>query len=216
MPIVFEQDLGNETNLAIWKIEESAEQLECQLQLKQHEINFLKSLQGQKRNLEWLATRVLLRKMLATEEYIDVCTDEHGKPYLTNQSHHISLSHSFEYASVMISKKRRVGVDIELIKPKIEKIAHKFLSDIELAFIDHENKLAHLYVCWCAKEALYKLNGQRETSFKENIHINPFVISNEGYLNASINKNSQNESFMVHYKTIGSYMLGFVVDKPMY
>ncbi|TAE42240.1 MAG: 4'-phosphopantetheinyl transferase superfamily protein [Sphingobacteriales bacterium] len=210
MPIVFEESLGVDTTIALWKIEETAQELENQLQLKAHEISFLRKLVGEKRNLQWLATRVLLRKMLKTNAYIDVRCDENGKPYLQSQSHHISLSHSYGYAAVIISQSKKVGIDIEIIKPKIEKIAHKFLNDNEFTQIDKRNTILYLYACWCAKEALYKLNGQRETSFKNNIFLNPFIFEPSGCFNASIIKNPQHDTFTVYYKQVGAYMLGYV------
>ncbi|TAF45254.1 MAG: 4'-phosphopantetheinyl transferase superfamily protein [Sphingobacteriales bacterium] len=211
MPIVFEENLGNDTSIALWKIEETAQELETQLQLKAHELNFLRSLVGEKRNLQWLATRVLLRKMLNTDNYIDVRSDENGKPYLKSKSHHISLSHSYNYAAVIISKSKKVGIDIEIIKPKIEKIAFKFLSDTEYKNIDTQNTIAYLYVCWCAKEALYKLNGLRETSFKNHIFLHPFTFKNHGSFDATIIKDLQKDNFTVYYKQINDYMLGYVL-----
>ena len=213
MPIVFEESLSADTCMALWKIEETAQQLEEQLQLKSHELTFLRSLIGEKRNLQWLATRVLLRKMLNTQDYIDLRTDENGKPYLENNSHHISLSHSFGYAAVIISESNKVGIDIEIIKPKIENIAHKFLNNNEILFVGKENRVEQLYVCWCAKEALYKLNGERETSFKDNIYLQPFNYQNTGCLTAEIIKNQQHQKFKVHYKTVDGYMLGYVSEQ---
>lgn len=210
MPIVFEENLSFNTSIGLWKIEETAEELETQLQLKTHEKDFLRKLVGEKRNLQWLATRVLLRKMLKTDNYIDVRCNENGKPYLFNQSHHISLSHSYNYAAVIISESKKVGIDVEIIKPKIEKLSHKFMSHSEFAHIDTKNIIPYLYVCWCAKEALYKLNGQRETSFKNNIFLQPFTFNGSGSFNAAIIKDQQNDNFTVFYKQIDNYMLGYV------
>lgn len=211
MPIVFEESLGNDTSIALWKIEETAIELENQLQLKDHEISFLHKLVGEKRNLQWLATRVLLRKMLKTNDYIDLRCDENGKPYLKSKSHFISLSHSYGYAAVIISESQKVGIDIEIIKPKIEKIAFKFLSNIELKNIDTQNTIPYLYVCWCAKEALYKMNGLRETSFKNHIFLQPFTFKSHGNFKATINKDQQTNDFTVFYKQINDYMLGYVM-----
>src|SRR5690606_5399622 len=103
------------------------------LQLRDHERSYLESLVNGKRNLHWLSTRVLLRRMMNTDQYIDCRIDENGKPYLINFPYYISLSHSYEYAAVMISKNKAVGIDIEIIKDKIERIARKFLNSEELA-----------------------------------------------------------------------------------
>ena len=174
MALAYYKLCDDKTSLAIWKIEETSGELYKQLQLKEHEVDYLEKLNNGRRSLHWLSTRVLLRKMLNTQEYIDCQVDEHGKPYLVNSPYYISLSHSFDYAAVMISEDRPVGIDIELVKDKIERVAKKFMSTAELAFIDPEQSVEHLYACWCAKEAIYKLQGKRNVSFLENIRISPF------------------------------------------
>jgi len=134
MALAYHREIDRNTSFAIWKIEESADELLAQLQLKEHELSYLDTLINGKRNLHWLSTRVLLRRMMDTDNYIDCKVDSSGKPYLSNFPHHISLSHSYDYAAVMVSKNKAVGIDIELVKDKIERIAHKFLSKEESWF----------------------------------------------------------------------------------
>jgi 4'-phosphopantetheinyl transferase len=202
--------LDNKTSYAIWKIEESAEELYKQLQLKDHEIEYLEKLNNGKRSLHWLSTRVLLRKMLNTSEYIDCRIDEHGKPYLVNFPHQISLSHSYDYAAVMISEDKPVGIDIELIKNKIERIAKKFLDGNELGFIDPANAIEHLYVCWCAKEAVYKLHGKNNISFLADIHLKPFSFKQAGSFKAFLALKNKQLEYEVHYEKFNDYMIGYV------
>ena len=178
MPVVFNKNIDDDTILAVWKIEETEAELLSGLQLKQHELDFISTLNNGKRLLHWLSTRVLLRTMLNTAEYIDCRMDEHGKPYLPDLDYHISLSHSYDYASVIIGKTKKVGVDIELIKPKIKSIKHKFLSDIELTQKQMVDNIDGLYVCWCAKEAIYKWHGRKGLEFKRDIYIKPFNLEN--------------------------------------
>ncbi|SHF63636.1 4'-phosphopantetheinyl transferase family protein [Pedobacter caeni] len=212
MPVVFNKNIDENTILAVWKIEETEEQLLSGLQLKQHELDFISSLSNGKRLLHWLSTRVLLRTMLNTSEYIDCQMDEHGKPFLPNLDYHISLSHSYDYAAVIIGKDRKVGVDIELIKHKIKSIRHKFLSDIELAQKQIGDNINGLYVCWCAKEAIYKWNGRKGLEFKQDIHIKPFKLKAEGSLNALVELPEGTRELTVSYfKTSDGYMLGYVV-----
>lgn len=211
MPVVFNKNIDDDTILAVWKIEETEAQLISGLQLKQHELDFISSLNNGKRLLHWLSTRVLLRTMLNTNEYIDCQMDEHGKPYLPDLNYEISLSHSYDYASVMISKVQKVGVDIELIKNKIKSIQQKFLSAAELAQDQIGDNIDGLYVCWCAKEAIYKWNGRKGLEFKKDIHIKPFVLGNEGSLSASVDLPEGTIELNVHYfKTNDGYMLGYV------
>jgi len=212
MPIVLNKKIDDQTVLAVWKIEETEEQLLSSLQLKQHELDVIESLSAGKRALHWLSTRVLLRTMLNTADYIDCQMDDHGKPYLVNSDTHISLSHSYDYASVIISKDKKVGVDIELIKMKIKSIKHKFLSDVELAQKQIGDNTNGLYVCWCAKEAIYKWHGKKGLEFKQHIHIKPFKLKDEGSLQAIVELPEGTKELTVNYfKTTDGYMLGYVV-----
>jgi phosphopantetheinyl transferase len=212
MPVTFLNHIDQNTSIALWKITESSDELVQQLQLKEHELVLLSSLINEKRNLHWLATRVLLRKMLNTDEYIDCQADENGKPILMNHPHHISLSHSHDYAAVIVSKTKKVGIDIEIIKEKILKVQHKFMSDAELNLLMPENKTEQLYVCWCAKEAVYKLHGKKEISFKDHIHLSKFNFVASGQITSKIEKEDFSESFTVYYQKIEDYMLGYVIQ----
>ena len=210
MAIAYRQRIDDDTEFALWKIEEEANDLYVQLQLNDEEKAFVEKLSKGKRHLHWLGTRVLLRKMLRTDEYIDCRIDSHGKPYLVNLPYHISLSHSFDYAAVMISKTHKVGIDIEQIQQKIERIASKFMQPKELAFINSNKKIEHLYVCWCAKEAIYKCNGQKEVSFANNIILEPFNFEHHGALNANLHKKDLNIDYTVGYMQYENYMIGYV------
>lgn len=214
MAFAYQKKIDFKTSFALWKIEETTEELFAQLQLKEHELSYLELLNNGKRNLHWLSTRVLLRKMLNTNEYIDCRIDDHGKPYLVNLPHHISLSHSFDYAAVIISENKAVGIDIEQIKNKIERIASKFMSEDELAFINPDQKIDQLYVCWCGKEAVYKLQGKKNVSFLDHIHLSAFNYNQEGSFNAKLIVENSIQNFDIQYQKYHDYMIGYVVDNP--
>jgi len=190
MAVVYRHRVDDDTEFALWKIEEKAADLYKQLQLDEHEKAYFDKISTSKRHLHWLGTRVLLRTMLRTEEYIDCKVDVHGKPYLVNLPYHISFSHSFDYAAVMISKNGTVGIDIELIKEKVERIANKFLQADELAFIDEgEHRIQHLY-------------------------ITPFNFTEEGALNAHLHKGIVDKNYKVEYLQYEDYMIGYVKGEP--
>lgn len=210
MAIAYRQQVDDDTCFAIWKIEEDADELYQQLQLDDGEKAYLQVLSNGKRNLHWLGTRVLLRKMINTKDFIDCRVDEHGKPYLVNQPYHISLSHSFDYAAVMLSRSRPVGIDIEFVKEKVERIARKFMKPEEMAFMDEQHKIEHLYICWCAKEAVYKCYGRKEVSFLDNIKMQPFEYREQGSLEVNLNKDEVNLDFQVGYMRFNDYMIGYV------
>ena len=56
MPIIYNKNIDQHSVLAIWKIEETEEELLAGLQLKQHERDIISSLNSGKRLLHWLST----------------------------------------------------------------------------------------------------------------------------------------------------------------
>jgi 4'-phosphopantetheinyl transferase len=212
MPIVYNKNIDDQTILAVWKIQETEEQLTAGLQLKQHELEFLSTLNNGKRLLHWLSTRLLLRTMLNTDDYIDCRMDDHGKPYLVNIDYEISLSHSCDYAAVMISKDKKVGVDIELMKDKIQLIKHKFLSVDELKQQNLDTSMDGLYVSWCVKEAIYKWNGRKGLELKKDMFVKAFDLKEAGDVDAVVSLPDGKQPLSASYfKTNDGYMLAYVM-----
>lgn len=211
MPIIWSKKLGNKGELAVWHIVEQADELYNKLQLNAAEKAFYDSLQSNKRNMHWLGSRVLLRTLLNTTEYIDCQLDGNNKPYLVNFPYEISISHSNDYAAVIIYKEKAVGVDIEKMSNKIERIAQRFLSSDELAFISINNRIQHLYVCWGIKETLFKLYGKGNLPFIDGIVIDAFEYKESGIVKAHINLENHKASYTVEYSRLGEYMLTWCV-----
>src|SRR5690606_20414702 len=122
MALAYLKEIDEHSRIALWKIDESAEELLAHLQLDETEKAKLHSLSKGKRTLHWLATRVLLRYLLASPEYINCPSDKNGKPYLPDFPYEISLTHSFDYAGVMLSRKGACGIDLEIVKEKVVRI----------------------------------------------------------------------------------------------
>lgn len=213
MGLVYLRELDQYTKFAIWKIEETAEDLLSKLQLDESERAKLQRLSKGKRTLHWMTTRVLLRYLLDTTAYINCPSDTNGKPYLPDYPFEISLTHSYEYAGVMLSAKgSRCGMDLEIVKEKVIRIKEKFMKPEELAFVSKENEALQLYACWCAKEAVYKLQGNKGVSFLHNMTILPFEFTSQGVLKLELSKDGTTQSFDVHYEQFKEYMLGYVVE----
>ncbi|PSR05126.1 MAG: 4'-phosphopantetheinyl transferase [Bacteroidetes bacterium SW_10_40_5] len=212
MPLVVHKKLPEQTQIGVWRVEENIEDLKKRLKLNEQELAFFDRLRKGKRNLHWLSSRVLIRNLLDTPEFIRLEGDEHGKPHLMNFDYELSISHSFDYAAVIISK-QKVGIDIEYIKPKIELIAHKFMSDQELDTIHEEDRIKKMFVHWSGKESLYKLHGKKDMVLKENILLEPFQYKEEGIVNAAICKNGKQLNVPIHYQEFNGYMFTYVIAK---
>lgn len=212
MPIIWNKQLGKNGELAVWHITEQPNELYNKLQLNTAEKAFYDSLHTGKRNMHWLGSRVLLRTLLNTTEYIDCQLDGNNKPYLVNFPYEISITHSNDYAAVIIYKEKSVGVDIEKMSNKIERIAKRFLSEVELADVSTSNRIEYLYICWGIKETLFKLYGKGNLPFINGIQIENFEYKESGIVNAKIVIGDKTSLYKVEYTKLGEYMLTWCVS----
>ena len=211
MSLAYLKELDAHSRIALWKIEESEDELISMLQLDDAELAKLSSLAKGKRTLHWLATRVLLRYLLQTPEFISCPSDSNGKPYLPDFPYEISLTHSYDYAGVMLSSAGVCGIDLEIVKEKVVRIKDKFLKPEEIGFIEDDQLVDQLYACWCAKEAVYKLQGNKGVSFYQDMTIEPFRYTPQGVMTVNLTKNNEVRRFNVFYERFNEYMLGYVV-----
>ena len=212
MSLAYLKEIDAHSRIALWKIEESEEELLSMLQLDEFELSKLGSLAKGKRTLHWLATRVLLRYLLQTPEFISCPSDKNGKPYLPDFPYEISLTHSYDYAGVMLSTAGACGIDLEIVKDKVVRIKDKFLKPGEIDFIGGDHEVDQLYACWCAKEAVYKLQGNKGVSFLRDMTIEPFKYAPQGVMAVHLDKNNSQRKFNVFYERFNEYMLGYVVE----
>ena len=171
MPIFYQQDIDDDTRLGIWKIEEEGD-------------FFLQSVVPQRnvshphKKLQHLAGRYLLKYLFPDFPLSLILIADTRKPYLENEAYHFSISHCGDYAAVIVSKTRRVGVDIEMPSYKVEKIKHKFLTMEELGRVTRELSAFNgesfrgfemITLLWSCKEAVFKWYGLGGVDFKEHM-----------------------------------------------
>lgn len=212
MGIFLKRDIGESVIVGLWEITETVDDLFSNVSLNNEENDLFRSFSNDLRRRHWLSYRNLLKELVSPEEYLHVIYNEFGKPYLQYNSHHLSVSHSGIYSAAIINKNSPAGIDIEITHPKIHKIVHKFLSDKEAKSIPPENNTDSLYVCWGAKEALYKLYGKQNLLFQENILLDPFVYNGTGDITGTISTKEFKQKFNLHYEKIGDYMLVYTED----
>ncbi len=130
-----------------------------------------------KKRLEWLASRYVLCFLINKNEieFTSIVKNEYGKPSLLNSPWYISLSHTVDHVAACIHPTKPVGIDLENTHPRLLMIREKFLNDIELTFCGTD--IDKLCIIWSAKEALYKLYGQRALHLKDQIHVQPFEMN---------------------------------------
>jgi len=212
MSLKFHRKLKPEGELGLWQIEESEDYFLERLQLRRKEHQQLELLKGSRR-LEWLAGRWLLHEMSGRKMRGACLKDEFGKPYLSDSLFDISISHSRDLVAVLAAPSS-VGVDVQKMVGKIERIAHKFMREPETHSLRESTRLPHLHVYWGAKEALYKAYGRRQLDFREHIFIDPFGYdTNGGICTGHISKGEYLQFFEVHYEMIEEkYLLVWALE----
>jgi phosphopantetheinyl transferase len=139
MPIFYQQHIDGDTRLGIWKIEED-------------EAFFRKKVQPQRnvthphKNLQHLAGRYLLRYLFPDFPVELIQIADTRKPFLEDEAFHFSISHCGFYAAAIVSRTKRVGVDIELFTDKVERIKHKFLTGEEMQLLSENTVEAELEI----------------------------------------------------------------------
>ncbi len=166
--------VDNYSTVAVWHITETEAELLVLAQLNAAETTRYQELKREKRRKEWLATRALLNAVLQDEDAKIIYTPE-GKPELTSGSK-ISISHTPNYAAIIINREAEVGIDIQVHKDNILKACHLFMSYEELEQLRPNNELEQLHLYWCAKEALYKLAADTSLNIFSHISIEPFDL----------------------------------------
>lgn len=171
MPLIKTEAINRSAAVALWKTEETIEELKELLDLSLERTEEFERILHEGKQKDWLAGRLAMRYLadFCGISYNGLSKDENGKPYLNNHPFHISLSNSYKYVACIIHKSNPVGIDIEYIKYKIRDIKHKFLSQQELDEVQGNVKAITEY--WCGKEVLYKINGRRGMTFSSDFWI---------------------------------------------
>jgi 4'-phosphopantetheinyl transferase len=209
MGLLLKEFVEDDCLLGIWDITESYEELLTKLNLGQEEEKILISFGNDLRKIEWLSVRVLLREMAGQE--LSIIYNGNRKPFIEGNSYHISISHSNQLSSILLSKNHKVGIDLEYMSHRISKISHRFINDKEQVTPDEELKRYHLYIHWCAKEALYKICDKQDVNFRTNITIEPFNPERKGALKGLVNNRYRKEYFILNYFTIDNYVIVYAI-----
>lgn len=209
MPIFFHKNITENTRLAIWEISEKEDFFRPKVWIHR-DINH-----GHKK-LQHLAGRYLLPFLFADFPHHEIEIADTRKPFLPGEQYHFSISHCGSFAAAIVSKEKRVGVDVELITPRLHKIKGKFLHPEELRFVNSQplqQQLLILSILWSAKEAMYKWYGAGEVDFSEMMRTMPFSIETEGAISAAFFKHDFQQQLLLNYKIFDNLTLVWVASE---
>ncbi|MFY8033393.1 MAG: 4'-phosphopantetheinyl transferase family protein, partial [Flexibacteraceae bacterium] len=131
MPIILSETPKPNVIWGLWQITETEAELRKRTLFSEADEAYLKTLTNPARRLQTLSCRALLQQLLHMYNvpYKGITKDvETGKPYLIDCGWHVSFSHSRAISSAIIHRNAPVGIDIELLQEKLQRIQTKFLS----------------------------------------------------------------------------------------
>jgi 4'-phosphopantetheinyl transferase len=204
MPLCRNIHVNPSTQILVWKVTETFEELFAAVILNNANRMRLDGMKSEMHQRAFLSVRKLLQETAHTD--LDLYYDQFGKPHLNGEKH-ISITHSHGFSAIIISDET-VGIDIELQRDKIIRIADKF-SDSEFQFLKSENReeyIRKLTVIWGAKEAIFKIRNEKGISFKDHIKVNAFELENKEAV-AELHFNSLVKDFKIHFEEIENFTL---------
>jgi 4'-phosphopantetheinyl transferase EntD len=219
MPLFYQHTINRNTKLGVWRIEEPEDFFLEKVPLK-------RNVSHPQKRLQHLAGRYLLPQLFTDFPLQEIIIADTRKPFLENEKYHFSISHCGNFAAAIVSSKKRVGVDVEFVTPRIQNISHKFLSEEESLFFNEDYQqfleqwglkekmyLEFLTLIWSAKEAIYKWYGKGEVDFKEHMQLNGAITfhENEWMELPFIFCKEETIPLIIHAKIFDDWVLAYVL-----
>lgn len=226
MPIIYKLNSNRGSNLAIWKITESQEDLESKISPIE-KIRIMEKVSSPVKRLQRIAARACLKEMLNLTHNVSVHNEKNGKPFLSEESGqillNISLSHGKDLCGSIANSNFAVGLDVEWINPgRSLEIKKMFMNESEESILKLlEYDITYFYLIWCSKETLYKLYSKyiKEISFKRHLFTNTgsdqfslikkINAGNHVSFVAGISRHDIRSEVTIHSFRIGDYMITF-------
>lgn len=190
---------SGESRICIWKVASQDEK---------EGVAGSRAFYAEQKTLQWQASRNALEALDVQTESME--KDEYGKPFLPNSQKHISLSHCKQFAAAIVSK-HTVGIDIEEITPRVERIATRFVNPVEWPIVHENDRLTALYLLWSGKEALYKLYGKKAVDFHDHMVARPFTVERRGVFYMEFLKEKP-ILYAMEYEVFENHTLVWVVE----
>jgi len=177
MPLYKTLTVAPDIKILIWQVTESESELSDGITLTPHCQTRMDGMRSELHRRAFLS----IRHLMAVAGYVDhdLYYDEAGKPHLKDGKK-ISITHSNHFTGIIVSSDKEVGIDIEMQREKILRIAHKFTPIEEYSTIANRDALIRkLTIVWGAKESLYKIYAEPGLSFMHHIDVKDFSFEDE-------------------------------------
>lgn len=109
---------------------------------------------------------------------VNIQRNEQGAPFIPEIEQHLSISHTGDFMSMIITTNSHVALDIELADRNIDRLIPRYTDTRELALFDSLPLYKPAITVWGIKECLFKVAPVTGMLFKEHLIINE--IRNKG------------------------------------
>ena len=202
MPLFYQHNINAETKLAVWHITEDEDFF-----LKKAPLQIFVA--HPHKRLQHLAARYLLEILQPGFPYHLIEIEDSKKPVLANEEFHFSVSHCGDYAAAIVSENKLVGIDVEIITSRVERIKNKFLNQKEMDLLPDCNT-KYLTLCWSAKEAIFKWYGKGKVDFKNHMILDHLSSEAEsGFIKAHFIK-EERKDLQVDFRFFENLCLAWV------
>ena len=211
MPLYLKKELEDKTRIGVWQVTETEEELKALSSVPSDELEEISFIRSESLRRQKLAVRALLDEMFEDKVYLS--HHDNGKPYIENSVTNISITHTEKYVAVILNDNDDVGIDIESLARDFSSVEKKALSEDEIDDLeDDEKRNGQLAIYWCAKEAIYKMLGQYDVNFAEQIEVEKFRPKKDGELEATFeDEDGFEEEFDLEYIIFDNHVLVWVV-----
>jgi 4'-phosphopantetheinyl transferase len=200
MPLYKTIKINESSQLFLWKIEESFEDLFDEIALTDLNYIRLNTMKSESHQKGFLSVRMLLKHCGYSD--FDLIYDQNGKPHLKD-GNHISISHSNNFSAIAISD-QIIGIDIEQCKEKVLRIASRFMDVTHLENLSHQGQIQKSTVVWGIKESIFKIKNEKGISFPDHIFESDFQLSAKK-CTAELHFNNFIEDFTIHFDLFEDY-----------
>ncbi|HTO35916.1 MAG TPA: 4'-phosphopantetheinyl transferase superfamily protein [Flavobacterium sp.] len=216
MPFYKSIQISDDITAYFWQITEDYQTLFRSVRLKDTSLARLEKMKSESHQKGFLAVRMLLEHLGYSD--FDLFYDEFGKPHLQRKEKrekeaetlNISISHSFDFSCICISKNIPIGIDIEILKPKILKIAPRFMDVSHLEGLSEDDQILKATIIWGIKESVFKIKNEKGISFPEHIFEDCFSLSDK-CCTANLYFNNHTEKFTSRFYNLEDYIFVCVI-----
>lgn len=208
MPLYFQQDINEFTRLGVWQIVESVNYF-------QQKVTFRYPVTQNQQQLQHLAAGYLLPILCPDFPYESIASPALQKPFIPGNPYFFSLSHCTGYAAAIVSSTDAVGIDIESISPRVQRIRHKFLSREENLWVSEftpGEQYSILTLLWSVKETVYKWLGKKGLIFNEHISILPINFAHDQVAQVMLSHPQYSKQLQVSFIKLEGLYCSFLAE----